>query len=358
MKSSYFIQLFFTYVNEAQKLKIIKNNKSLQKTLKINIINYKHFKGRYIIFEENGIAKEYNGYDNSLFFEGEYLDGQKYGKGKEYNENGSLIFEGEYFKGKKEGYGREYFSEDGSFFEGKYYNNKKRSGSKYNNNGNLIYKLNNNINGVGIEYDDNGNFLSFEGKYNNGKRSGRGKEYYKNGKIKFKGEYLNGIRWKGKGYDTRNNVVYDIKNGRGLIKEYNKYNSIIFEGEYNNGEKNGKGKEYYYDGKLSVLKYEGEYLNGKKNGKGKEYNQDGELIFEGDYLYGFRLKGKEYINNRVEFEGEFLYGKKWNGKEYDESDNEIYEIINGNIKGKKDDINERLILKNIFIYNKFENYLI
>ena len=212
-------------------------------------------------------------------------------------------------------------------------------------------------NGKGKEYYFYGKLI-FEGEYLNGKRNGKGKEYYKNGKIKFKGEYLNGIRWKGKGYDTRNNVVYDIKNGRGLIKEYNKYNSIIFEGEYNNGEKNGKGKEYYYDGKLNVLKYEGEYLNGKKNGKGKEYNQDGELIFEGDYLYGFRLKGKEYINNRVEFEGEFLYGKKWNGKEYDESDNEIYEIINGNIKGKKDDINERLILKNIFIYNKFENYLI
>ena len=29
---------------------------------------------------------------------------------------------------------------------------------------------------------------------------------------------------------------------------------------------NGKGKEYYYNGKL---KFEGEYLNGKRNGKRK-----------------------------------------------------------------------------------------
>ena len=43
--------------------------------------------------------------------------------------------------------------------------------------------------------------------------------------------------------------------------------SLVFEGEYSNGQRNGKGKEYYYDGKL---KFEGEYLNGQKNGKVKE----------------------------------------------------------------------------------------
>ena len=32
---------------------------------------------------------------------------------------------------------------------------------------------------------------------------------------------------------------------------------------------NGKGKEYYSNGKL---KFEGKYLNGKRNGKGKEYD--------------------------------------------------------------------------------------
>ena len=34
-----------------------------------------------------------------------------------------------------------------------------------------------------------------------------------------------------------------------------------FEGEYVNGERKGKGKEYYEDGKL---KFEGKYLNGRK----------------------------------------------------------------------------------------------
>jgi len=43
----------------------------------------------------------------------------------------------------------------------------------------------------------------------------------------------------------------------------------MFEGEYLNGERNGKGKEYYYFGES---KFEGEFSNGEKwNEKGKKY---------------------------------------------------------------------------------------
>ena len=47
--------------------------------------------------------------------------------------------------------------------------------------------------------------------------------------------------------------------------------------------KSGKGKDYNYVGKLI---FEGEYLNGFRNGKGLEYDYDGNLIFEGEYLDG------------------------------------------------------------------------
>ena len=40
--------------------------------------------------------------------------------------------------------------------------------------------------------------MIFEGEYLNGKRNGIGKEYYKNGKLKYEGEYLDGER-NGKG---------------------------------------------------------------------------------------------------------------------------------------------------------------
>ena len=49
-------------------------------------------------------------------------------------------------------------------------------------------------------------------------------------------------------------------------KEYYRNNKLEFEGEYLNGEINGKGKKYYYNGKIE---YEGEFSNGERNGKGK-----------------------------------------------------------------------------------------
>ena len=85
VKSIYFAKIVFSFVDEKQKLKLIKCNKSLQKKIDISIINYIHFKGRYIIYESNGKGKEYDIYD-ILKFEGEYLNGEKNGKGKEYYE--------------------------------------------------------------------------------------------------------------------------------------------------------------------------------------------------------------------------------------------------------------------------------
>ena len=38
------------------------------------------------------------------------------------------------------------------------------------------------------------NILIFEGKYLNGKRNGKGEEYYYDDYLMFKGEYKNGIK--------------------------------------------------------------------------------------------------------------------------------------------------------------------
>ena len=43
------------------------------------------------------------------------------------------------------------------------------------------------------------------------------------------------------------------------------------------------------------LVFEGEYLNGIRNGKGKEYYYNGKLRFEGENLYNHKIKGKDYI---------------------------------------------------------------
>ena len=77
-------------------------------------------------------------------------------------------------------------------------------------------------NGEGKEYKLGTEFLIFEGKYLKGKKNGKGKEYYLNGKLKFEGEYLNGIKIEGKGYDEEDNLILEIKsNGKGEEKYKN-----------------------------------------------------------------------------------------------------------------------------------------
>ena len=49
-----------------------------------------------------------------------------------------------------------------------------------------------------------------------------------------------------KGYDKNNNIVYELKEGKGFVKEYDYDGKILFEGEFLNGKSNGKGKEYKY----------------------------------------------------------------------------------------------------------------
>ena len=247
-KSIYFIKKLFTFVDEKDKLNIIKYIKNMQNILDISLINYEFFSDRYIIFEKNGKGKEYNKYYN-LVFEGEYLNGKRNGKGKEYKDN-KLIFEGEYLNGDR------------------------WNGNGYDNANNIVYSLKD---GKGLikEYYYDGS-LKFEGEFLNGKRNGKGKEYYRNGKLIHEGEYLNGNRWNGNGYDNEINRVYSLKDGKGLVKEYYD-NTLIFEGEYLNGKRNGKGKEYDRNGNFI---FEGEYLNGKRKGKGKKYYFNGKLRYK------------------------------------------------------------------------------
>ena len=101
-----------------------------------------------------GYTREY--YDLKIFkafeiikFEGEFVEGIKNGKGKQYNFMKKLEFDGEFLNGKR--------------------------------------------NGKGKEYDCFGKIV-YEGEFLNGERHGKGKEYDDSGKIKFEGEYVKGKR--------------------------------------------------------------------------------------------------------------------------------------------------------------------
>ena len=345
IKSTYFIQKLFEYIYEDIKLKLVVYNKNIQKILDINIINYKFMSGKYIVYESNGLAKEYNSYNDELIFKGEYLNRKRNGKGEEY-EDDKLVFSGEYLNSKRNGIGKEYY-EDILMFEGEYLNGKKWNGKGYSKNGNIIYELKDG-NGLVKGYDRKNGIL-FIGFYKNGEKNGKGEEYKTHDKsLIFEGEYYYGRRWNGKKYDDEEEkIILKFENGKGYIKTYYRGN-LFFEGEILNGQLNGTFKNYDLDNNLEI---EGEHLNGKKNGKIKKY-KNSKLTFDGEYLYGHKKRGKEYIKGILEYEGEYLYDKKWNGKGFDKNGNITYELINGNGKVKEYNEFEELIFEGEYLDGK------
>ena len=138
VKASYFLKTIFSFMDEKQKLILIKYNKNLQENMNISLINYKIFSGKYIRYEQNGKGKECD-YDGHITYEGEYLNGERNGKGKEYDFFGKLIFEGEYLNCKRNGKWKEYYLDGKLKFEGEYLYGYKLKG-KYYNNERLVYE--------------------------------------------------------------------------------------------------------------------------------------------------------------------------------------------------------------------------
>ena len=167
------------------------------------------------IWSEKNITEKLKKYENIIKYEGEYFNGERNGKGKEYDIKGNLIFEGEYLNGKM----KKYKNKLKNFFDD--------------------------------DYIDEYCTLVWEGNLKNGLKDGIIKEYNYNGILIFEGEYLN-----------------DERNGKG--KEYNEYNGeLIFEGEYLMGKRINKGKKYDKNGQLI---YEGEdFKKKRRNEKSKQF---------------------------------------------------------------------------------------
>ena len=227
-------------------------------------------KSKKIVYElknGKGLKKDYDD-SGDMIYASEYLNGKRNGKGEEYDWDVGFVFKGEYLNGKRNGKGKEFFCDELIFegeylyddklkgklyvdnkleYEGEYLYDKKWNGKGYDKDGNIIYEL---INGNGRvkEYNKNCKKLIFKGEYLNGKRNGKGEEYWGDGMVKFEGEYLNGQ-----------------KCGKG--KKYHHYSGkVTFEGEYLNGKRwNGIGKKYIFE----KLRFEVEYLNGIKMQKNK-----------------------------------------------------------------------------------------
>ena len=365
INSIYIYLLPFSFIDEKMKLEIIKYNKALQKKLNINLINYKFFSGKYIIYTEKNTAKEYNIFNNRLIFEGEYSNKKRNGKGKEYFD-GILTFDGEYLNGKRSGKGIEY-SFGNIIFKGEYLNGKRWNGFLFSQKDDIIYIFEDacgccseyyNDDKIKIEgktltlirkgegmryYTSNDKYeikngkgylkeenldleyvtLKFEGEYLNGDKNGKGKEYNDSGRLTFEGEYLNGKKWNGKIYEYEYDFgtligEFKLENGKGSIKHYYSDGKLKLKYEYINGEKNGLSQKYYKNGQLEN---EIPYLNGKISGKKKRYDEEGKLRYEIDYLYGHEMKGVKLngnidknncFDNKLHFYGTFVDNSIWN----------------------------------------------
>ena len=94
-----------------------------------------------------------------------------------HNKKGKLILVAEYFNDKLNGEYKKYYWDGLPFFEGEYLNNRKKKGRCY-------------LHGI----------------------------------LEYEGEFLYGIKWNGKGYDEKGNIIYELNNGCGRIKEYDDEN--------------------------------------------------------------------------------------------------------------------------------------
>ena len=111
IKSNYIMKIIFSFINKRRKYNLIIYNKKIQKKLSIYLEDYKKESGKYKIGKKIGKGIIYELFElstNIKIFEGEYLNGKKHGKGKEYNNKGKIKFEGEYLNGEKNGKGKEY----------------------------------------------------------------------------------------------------------------------------------------------------------------------------------------------------------------------------------------------------------
>ena len=133
IKSKYLVRLLFTFLLHKRILRIARHNKQLQEKLDINLIFYKNMTHKYIIYEKDGIGKEYN-LEGKLLYKGQYHEGERNGKGEEYYLS-HIRYKGEYKDGKRNGYGEENKGEHtfkGEFKNEKYWNGKyKEEGYHY-----------------------------------------------------------------------------------------------------------------------------------------------------------------------------------------------------------------------------------
>lgn len=224
--------------------------------------------------------------ENQATYIGQWLNGQKHGRGKQIWPDGSF-YEGYWYQNQAHGKGRLihcqgtvyegywaldqahgqglYFTVEGSFYQGSWYEDKQH--------------------GFGVEKWGSG--ASYEGDYFMGMKHGKGTFKWEDGSW-YQGEFQeNLIQGKGK-YQWNDGREYDGEwmgnkmHGKGVFKWPD---GRIYSGNYEHDEKNGIGVFFWPDGSL----YKGFWMEGNQHGRGKFIGKDGS-VREGNWRNG-KLEG-------------------------------------------------------------------
>ena len=162
-------------------------------------------------------------------------------------------------------------------------------------------------------YDISGK-LFFDGYYYNGYRSGEGKEYDREGNVVYDGYFNNGKRLLNLVRLNEMEGYWKEYDNNGILLSISERNIVTGEKEgicyyYENGEINrivncNEGKESGYSGYLKLydephkLWVEGFVSNGIRHGECEEYNGSGDIVFEGFYDNGKKLRTEKMKEKR------------------------------------------------------------
>ena len=295
------------------------------------IINLFRKKGMYDKFrceEFEGIHK-YT-YIDGEYYEGEWKNGLRHGKGKLIRKDGTVLFEGNWINDGPDN-GKLIIPEENDFYYIGEFNENVPMGKgkgKIYKNGELFADIKGGADNI-LYYDTQ----YYIGEIQNFAPNGKGKLYNKDGTLIYEGDFVN-YHFQGYGKGNLQKGFYyigewrnSLRNGKG--KMYNKEGKLVSEGYWVNDYHEGFGKIIYEN----ELYYIGEIKKNKKHGKGKLFDEKGKLIYFGDFVEdkfegkGFMIlednknyigsfknnhmngKGTVFYKNQPLYDGEFVDGK-------------------------------------------------
>lgn len=181
---------------------------------------------------------------------------------------------------------------------------------------------------VRLYYDEAKTLLAFEGRLEEGSKTGKGTEYYENGVASFIGVFVDGVyEGEGKQQAQDGSVIYEGGFSQGLYEGEGRLyedGSLVYDGQFSQGRREGRGKAYAN----GALVYEGEFVDGVWQGAGKTYYANGQVHMECLTFVSGAADGSVvcyHENGQKQYEGAMRLGsREGEGTLYDENGTRRY----------------------------------